>query len=129
MGQQSWTMVDDFGGIYDIGLYHGERSKHVIIHINRFPVIVEFNIKESKKYSFYAGHELCEIDLKKHQTGYSYTFEINKTSNTPLNKARHIQNRKYLIIIAILLLILICSIIWATIYFSKFFPPIDHIVR
>lgn len=95
MSQLSWTLLDDFGQQYEIGLYHGDRSKHVLIHINKKPIVVDFNIKEPKQYSFYVGHELCEMKIEKESNQFSYSFVTNQDVDTPLNLARKQQSRKY----------------------------------
>ena len=108
MSQLSWTLLDDFGQQYEIGLYHGDRSKHVLIYINKKPIVVDFNIKEPKQYSFYVGHELCEMKIEKESNQFSYSFVTNQDVDTPLNLARKEQSKKYFFyIIAIALLLFI----------------------
>lgn len=114
MSQLSWTLLDDFGHQYEIGLYHGDRSNHVLIHINKKPVVVDFNIKEAKQYSFYVGHELCEMKIEKEANQFSYSFVTNREVDTPLNLARKEQSRKYFMYIIILGLILVFSILGLT---------------
>ena len=76
MSQFSWTLLDDFGKRYEIGLYHGDRSKHVLIYVNKKPIVVDFSIKETKKYSFYIGHDYARLRSKK--TGqFKYSFITN----------------------------------------------------
>ena len=45
MSQFSWTLLDDFGKRYEIGLYHGDRSKYVLIYVNKKSIVVDFSIK------------------------------------------------------------------------------------
>ena len=111
MSQLSWTLLDDFGQQFEIGLYHGDRSKHVLIHINKKPVVVDFNIKESKQYSFYVGYELCEMKIQKEADQYSYSFVTNQDIDTPLNLARKEQSRKYFFFIIAITITLIISIL------------------
>ena len=77
MSQFSWTLLDDFGKRYEIGLYHGDRSKYVLIYVNKKPIVVDFSIKETKKYSFYVGHELCEMKIEKKTGQFYYSFITN----------------------------------------------------
>lgn len=111
MSQLSWTLLDDFGQQYEIGLYHGDRSKHVLIHINRKPIVVDFSIKDTKQYSFYVGHELCEMKIEKNINEYSYSFVTNQDVDTPLNLARKEQSKKYFIFIIIISFLLVISIL------------------
>ena len=111
MSQLSWTLLDDFGHQYEIGLYHGDRSKHLLIHINKRPIVVDFNIKETKEYVFYVGHELCELKIEKEENQFIYSFVTNQEIDTPLNLARKQQSRKYFIYLIILCILIIASIL------------------
>ena len=111
MSQLSWTLLDDFGQRYEIGLYHGDRSKHVLIHINKKPIVVDFSIKEAKQYSFYVGHELCEMKIEKETDKYSYSFVTNQEVDTPLNLARKQQSKKYFVFIVVIFFGLVLSIV------------------
>ena len=111
MSQLSWTLLDDFGQQYEIGLYHGDRSKHVLIHINRKPIVIDFSIKETKQYSFYIGHELCEMKIEKDIDQYSYCFNTNQNMDTPLNLARKQQSRKYFMFIIVIGVAILLSIL------------------
>ena len=111
MSQLSWTLLDDFGQQYEIGLYHGDRSKHVLIHVNRKPIVVDFSVKETKKYSFYIGYELCEMKLEKKIDQFYYSFITNQNVDTPLNLARKQQSRKYFMFIIVIGVAILLSIL------------------
>jgi len=111
MSQLFWTLLDDTGQQYEVGLYHGDRSKHVLIHINRKPVVIDFNIRKDKTYSFYVGEELCEMNVIKNQNTYQYSFVTNHKINTPLNNARKRQARKYFLISMILFLVILILVL------------------
>ena len=125
MSQLSWTLLDDFGQQYEIGLYHGDRTKHVLIHINKRPIVVDFNIKDPKQYSFYVGYELCEMKIEKETDQYSYSFVTNQDADTPLNLARRHQSRKYFIFIIIIAVVLMLSIL-ALSYWMMTTTPFWH---
>jgi len=61
------VFMETFGKRYEIRFYHGDRSKHVLISVNKKPIVVDFSIKETKKYSFYTGHDLCEMKIEKNR--------------------------------------------------------------
>lgn len=111
MSQLSWTLLDDFGQKYEVGLYHGDRSRHILIHINKKPIVVDFAIKETKIYSFYIGNELCEMKIQKVDDQFSYSFVTNQDIDTPLNLARKEQSRKYFIFIIVLSVVLLLFIL------------------
>ena len=123
MSQFSWTLLDDFGKQYEIGLYHGGCSKHILIHVNRKLIVVNFNVEETKKYSFYVGHEFCEMKLQEDNDQFSYSFISNHDVDTSLNLARKQQSRKYfifLIVLGIALLLFILRLSYWMIAISDF---------
>lgn len=115
MAQLSWIVLDRSGGQYEVGLYHGDKTRHLLVHIDRTPVIIDFNVRKSKQYTFYAGEELCELQVEKGNYEYSYNLSTNKTLNTPLNQANRQVARKYfwlsMALIAAMILI-IALLVW-----------------
>ena len=96
MAQLSWTYADNSGFHYNIGLYHGSNSGHVIVHCNENIVIIDFSILETKQYSFYVGQEFFELDLtKKPKNTFSYQLRINQKINSPLNILRRKYEKRY----------------------------------
>jgi hypothetical protein len=97
MGQYNWTLLDDFGNRFKVGIYHGDRSGHVMVHCNKKIMIIDFNVLQSKKYSFFLGHEFCELDVIKEASSYRYTLKINEEVDTQLNVIRRKLHRKNMI--------------------------------
>ena len=53
---------------------------------------------EPDTYTFFVDDELCKIHLELNDKGqFAYRFEIDTTSDTPLNQARKKTNRKNII--------------------------------
>ncbi|MEZ4920069.1 MAG: hypothetical protein R2792_13280 [Saprospiraceae bacterium] len=96
MAQVSWIFTDNSGQTNPVGLYHGDRTGHVIIHINRKIVQIDFSVRKSKHYTFFIQDELIEIFLHKEENGFSYEFKINRSADTPLNRARKVRDRGYM---------------------------------
>jgi hypothetical protein len=94
MAQIGWVFLDDFGGRHRVGLYHGDRTGHVLLHCDNRIIQVDFSVKESCTYSFFIEDELCEIQLVKEHGVFSYAFEVNKTIDTPRNRVRRIDDRR-----------------------------------
>ena len=95
MAQQNWTYLGDHGKKFQVGLFHGPRTGHVLIHCNSRVVQVDFNVRESRTYSFFLDEELCEIELARRGDRYSYEFHINKQVDTPRNRERKKRDRKH----------------------------------
>jgi len=94
VAQVSWIYLDDFGGRHRIGLYHGDRSGHLLIHCDARIMQIDFSVKESRTYSFFIEDELCEVSVHKEAEGFSYEFRINKQVDTPRNRLRWAENRR-----------------------------------
>lgn len=95
MAQVQWIYLDNSGGRHQVGLYHGDRSGHLLIHCNRKVVQIDFGVKEDRVYTFFIEDELCEISLQRDKNGlFSYDFQVNKTADTPRNRERRAENRR-----------------------------------
>lgn len=115
MAQMNWVFLDDFGGRHRVGLYHGERSGHVMIHCNMKVMQVDFSVKDSKMYSFFIEDELIEVILDKKDGVFGYEFRVNKKVDTPRNRDRRAeesQTRKYMALMSggVLLALLIAFV-------------------
>jgi len=113
MAQSNWTYADPLGQQFNIGLYHGTESGHVIVYCNKTIMLVDFSILETKQYSFYIGPEFFELKLEKDndQTeGFNYELKVNKELNTTLNQIRKVSNLKNNIIAACLGLVFFLTI-------------------
>lgn len=113
MSQLNWTVLDDFGRKYDVGLYHGDASGHLMVYCNANVMIIDFNVFKDKKYSFYLGEELCELNVNKKAGQFSYGLIKNNDVDTPLNQKRKEidkQSTKKTMCVAVLLVILcVCT--------------------
>lgn len=96
MAQLGWVYIDPQGGRHRVGLYHGDKTGHLLIHCNLKVIQVDFAVKESKTYSFFIEDELCELAVYKENGDFSYSFTTNKKVDTPLNRQRKALNRKNL---------------------------------
>ena len=104
MAQVGWVYLDDFGGRHRIGVYHGDRTGHLLIHCNNRIVQVDFSVKETRTYSFFVEDELCEISIVREKQGFSYDFQVNKKIDTPRNRLRRAderRNRKHIALVIV----------------------------
>ena len=115
MAQVGWVFLDDFGGRHRVGLYHGDRTGHLLLHCDSRILQVDFSVKESRTYSFFVEDELCEVSVVKEKQGYSYDFQVNKKVDTPRNQLRRAderRTRKYMaLLIAALVLVTASAVI------------------
>ena len=89
MPQYSWNITGHQGTSYKLGLFHGDKTQHVVLHCNDRVVQIDFGVRESRTYSVFLDHELCEVSID-HTGGnsYDYSCRINHEVQTPLNKLR-----------------------------------------
>ncbi len=121
MSQLTWTVVDDFGGKFHVGMYHGDTSGHLMVYCNKKIIIIDFEVQESKKYSFYLGHEFCHLHLDKEKDNFSYSLKKDHLAETPLNEVRKKAWRRdryksIVAFISFLILIVITVYMYKTIY-------------
>ena len=97
MGQFNWTVLGQQGKQYRVGIYHGEKSGHLLIHCNSKVVLVDFSVKESKDYSFFIDDEFFVLEVEKKDGQFLYGLELNTSADTPLNKIRKKRDIKHLV--------------------------------
>ena len=94
MSQFNWTYLAPSGKKHQIGLFHGDRTGHVVIHCNSKVVLIDFKVFETKSYSIFIEDELCEIGIERQDGHFAYGFDIDKEVDTPLNRERKARNKK-----------------------------------
>ena len=120
LNHYSWIYVGDAGHSHKVGLYHGSKSGHVLIYVGRKVVVIDFKVFESKKYTFFIEDELVRVCLQRKGDEMYYTFEIDKTADTPRNRARRIVERKYLRQFLLTLGVLIGLVLFAVLVLPSF---------
>lgn len=96
MAQFNWTYVSDTGRQHIVGLFHGERTGHLLVHCNSRILLIDFHVLQSKDYSFFIDEELFNLHLERKDNRFFYNFEINKEADTPKNRERRKTERKHL---------------------------------
>lgn len=75
MSEARWTFYDPQSGPQTMGLYHGDKSGHVVVYHNSNVIIVDFQILESKTYSIQFNDCLITLGIEKEGHTYDYSFE------------------------------------------------------
>ncbi len=96
MAQFNWTYVSDTGRQHVVGLFHGERTGHLLVHCNSRVLLIDFHVLQSKNYSFFIDEELFNLNLERKENRFYYNFEINKEADTPHNLKRRKTEQKHL---------------------------------
>ncbi len=96
MNRFNWTYIADKGIKHHVGLMHGAESGHLLVYCDAKIILIDFEILEDKTYSFFIDEQLCEISIEKISGQFYYSFEINKTADTPRNNLRKKIERRHL---------------------------------
>jgi hypothetical protein len=80
------------------------------VYCNKKILLIDFNVLQSKKYTFFLDGELCDLHIEKKNGKFGYGFEIDEKTSTPLNvkrrKSRRSDNLNSLALILVLILII-----------------------
>lgn len=85
----NWTYVGNRAGKSRIELKHFLESGNMAVFCNGKILITDFDVFDTKEYSFFIGEEFCKITINKHKNGmFGYDFKIVEDVDTPLNRLR-----------------------------------------
>lgn len=95
-----------------------------MVYLNSKVIIIDFQVLETKTYSFFIEEELCEIEVERTDDRFAYGFKINQDVDTPLNRKRKAQEKSdmrktYWLAAGFFTIILIGSLIFAHAYRQK----------
>jgi hypothetical protein len=118
MAQHSWIYKNKEGMDYEVSMYHGDQSGHVLIYSNQAIISIDFAVKKDKIFSFMLGEELFELSFVL-EKGLPLYKLINITTNKTISKLentsyprQHIKFAVFLVLgIGILLFIILQFII------------------
>lgn len=89
VAQHAWNITGYYGKQYKIGLFHGDKTGHVVVHCNNSVMAIDFGVREAKTYSLLLDQQLCEISIDPAAgEGFTYDCRINHEADTPLNVER-----------------------------------------
>lgn len=75
MAQIFWNIPNTSGPDYEVGLYHGEKSGHVIIYSGTAILRIAFAVTTTASYSFLLGETLYMIRLTHTEEEWKYMIE------------------------------------------------------
>ena len=95
MAQLNWTYVSDTGRKFNVGIYHGSKTGHLVVYCNLRVVMIDFNVLDTKTYPLFLDDELCELTIEKKGNQFRYGFDINRKADTPRNRQRKTVEKKH----------------------------------
>ena len=96
MNQFNWIFIDGNGKRQSIGLLHGAKSGHLVIHCNSKVILVDFKVLQTKSYNLFINEEFCIITIERKNGNFLYSLDIDKEVDTPLNRVRKKIDKKHL---------------------------------
>lgn len=113
MPRFKWIYLEGEGVQHHVELFHGRRNGHVLLTCNGKVILTDFDVRQSKSYTFFINEEMCKIHLKQKGLKFKYSFEIDRKVDTPLNRIRKKRSRKYNIYVALMFLLVIATAFWS----------------
>ena len=115
MPRFKWIYLEGGGVNHHVELFHGRMKGHVLISCNGSILVTDFDVRQSKTYTFFINEELCKIHMNRKGLKFTYSFEIDKKANTSLNQLRRERQNRYNIYLGLIVLgfVAICSLVVA----------------
>src|SRR5688572_17001711 len=88
MSQMTWTYIADDGARYNVGLFHGDNTGHLLVYCNARIVVIDFSVRASKNYSFFINDELCDLVIEEKDGQFLYGFKVDEVTDTARNRGR-----------------------------------------
>jgi hypothetical protein len=111
--------VNDRGIKHRIGLFHGNKTGHLLVYCNKRIILIDFHVLKSKKYSFFIDDELCNVNVERKADRFYYGLEIDNDTATPKNLVRkriRKRNRVYIafsfLLISLLITVITILLLW-----------------
>lgn len=96
MPQIFWKYKNLSGTDYDINLYHGDISRHVLVYIGQEIIKIDFSVLGDKEYSFMLGEELFKLSIEyiKGKTNYTLVNVGKEQKILPFGASRTINKQR-----------------------------------
>ena len=96
MNQFYWTYWDNFGKQHVVGILHGIKTGHLVIHLNSKVLIIDFKVFEPKKYSFLINEEICELQIEAAESGFKYDLGVNEKQAAEKKALKRAKEKKFM---------------------------------
>lgn len=122
MSQMTWTYIADDGVRYNVGLFHGDNTGHLLVYCNARIVVIDFSVLSSKNYSFFINDELCDLVIEEKDGKFLYGFKVDEVTDTARNRGRRKMIRtevRQSLLIGFLFILIILLIGWLVFRFNS----------
>jgi hypothetical protein len=119
MPRFKWIYLEGEGVQHHVELFHGRRNGHVLLTCNGKVILTDFDVRQSKSYTFFINEEMCKVHLKHKGIKFKYSFEIDRKVDTPLNRIRKERSRKYNFYVALIFILVVLTAFWSISFGKK----------
>ena len=96
MNQFHWTYWDYLGTQHVVGILHGIKTGHLLIHLNSNVLIIDFDVRQAKKYSFLINEEICELEIEANGNDFKYNLGVNPEQAAQHRAVQRKKEKKFL---------------------------------
>ncbi|MCZ2102028.1 MAG: hypothetical protein LC107_10880 [Chitinophagales bacterium] len=113
MAQRTWLYKNPSGLEFEVGLYHGDESGHIVIYVGGEIIQIDFSVKDGKDYQFMLEQELFKLSYNPDWSNKYELFNETTKKEIPLigMPARNPLHRRLLILFVIFLVLVFMSIL------------------
>lgn len=77
MAQLNWQVTNQRGRQFTVGVYHGASTGHLVVHCNSRVILIDFNVCQTKTYSFLLDEDLCELRIDREGNDFAYDLDLD----------------------------------------------------
>ena len=93
--QQTWNYIGQSGKVATVALQHNRRTGDLVVLYGKDVLWAERAVRDPQTITFFIDDELCKIHIGYSADGrIAYEFEIDRKTDTPLNRIRKTEERK-----------------------------------
>ncbi len=108
MAQRIWIYKNLKGAVFEIGLYHGDESGHVMIYIGKEILQIDFNVKEKKDFHFMLDDEMFKLTYFPDRPDKYELFNETQLKEIPLiGKSPINPNQRWMMVLLIIFVLLV----------------------
>jgi hypothetical protein len=120
MSQVTWLYSDKNGMDYEINIYHGDESGHLLIYINDKIMQIDFGIFNSRNYTFMIDEVFFELSVKAAHGEFEYSLSGDGSALDKKLKIKNLPKSKTVHTVTLALFLLAFLLLFILLYFLIF---------
>jgi hypothetical protein len=118
LAQSSWNYTFPYGKKYEIGLFHSVEG-HVVLYCEGEIIKIDFNVHETKEYSFFVENVLLSVLLEKDDEG-DFTYFLKENKPDEIAPLRNPKAERLMKFVSYIILFAFCILlIWIFSFYRK----------